>query len=281
MTTTVVKLKDGSTKFQNKDTPVLRFALKDVWFYFLTTAPRPNKGKTFNAAFPAKDSSYSVQVLVTDEDVLDEIEKSKTKDGYTKVTRAVVKAEDFEEQFKCKPPFEAKKYYFLKLNRHAGYADGATFTGAHYIPIVEVKDGKKIEHARSCVKAAKSDKHEEKKVYDAIKTEPMIGNGSKGHVILVGSWYEFEKDVNQKPMQESFVMTDLIEYVSTANGEREVSDDDMDALGLGGLETVKAAPRDAAEEIDRASEKPKPVDDGEPLDDPDADGDGEEGFQTE
>lgn len=264
--TTCVTLKAGSVKFKGKDTATCRFALKDVWFYFLTTAPRPNKGKKFDAEFPAKDSSYSVQVLVSDEDVLDEIEKSKSRDGYTKITRSVVKAEDFEEQFKCKPPFEAKKYYFLKLNRHASFSDGATFKGSHYIPVVEIKDGKKVEHEQTLLKAKKSTAHEEKKDYDAIVTSPMIGNGSQGHVILNGHWYDFESEVNQKPVQESFVLTTVIPYVSAGGGNKEVSDDDMDALGLGGLETVKATPRDAVDEINQATDDNN-NDDDEPIED--------------
>lgn len=269
--TTVAKLKDGSTKFKQKETATLRFALKDVWFYFLTTAPRPNKGKKFDACFPAKDSSYSVQVLVSDEDVLDEIEKSKTREGYSKVTRAVVKAEDFEEQFKCKPPFEAKKYYFLKLNRHAAFSDGATYEGSHYVPVVEVKDGQAVKHAQSTLKAKPHAQHEEKKNYDAIITTPMIGNGSQGHVILVGSWYEFESEVNQKPIQESFVITKLVEYVSSGK-TTEVTEDDLAALGLEGLEMVEAEKPKSHEQtiVDE-------VEDDEPMEDPES----EEGFETE
>lgn len=278
MTTTVVKMKDGVTKFKGKETATLRFALKDCYFYFLTTAPRPNKGKKFDASFPAKDSSYSVQVLVTDKKVLKEITKSKSNpNGYTKVTTNTVDADEFEEQFKCKPPFEADEYTFLKLNRHAGYGDGATFDGAHYIPVVEIKDGKRVEHARGVIKAKRHADHEDKKCYDAIITETMIGNGTQGHVILNGSWYEFENETNQKPIQESFIITDLVPYVGSGSKQKEVSDDDMEALGLGGMEVVKAEPkpRNAAEEL----EQQEAGGDDEPLTDPDDDED--EGFVTE
>lgn len=273
--TTVTKLKDGSVKFKQKETATLRFALKDVWFYFLTTAPRPNKGKKFDACFPAKDSSYSVQVLVSDEDVLDEIEKTKSRDGYTKVTRAVVKAEDFEDQFKCKPPFEAKKYHFLKLNRHASFSDGATYEGSHFVPVVEVKDGQALKHAKDVIKAKYHAEHDEKKNYDAIITTPMVGNGSQGHVILVGSWYEFEGEVNQKPIQESFVLTKLIEYVSSGK-TTEVSEDDLAALGLDGLEMVEAEKPQSHEQsiVDEVNGG----DDDEPMEDPESE---EQGFETE
>lgn len=269
--TTVVKMKDGSAKFKGKETATLRFALKDVWFYFLQTSPRPNKGKKFIPEFPAKDSSYSVQVLVSNEDILDEIEKSKSRDGYTKVTRATVKAEDFEEQFKCKPPFEAKKYYFLKLNRHASFADGATYVGSHFVPVDVVKDGKRTQYNADAIKYTKAKRHadhDDKKNYDAIGLELMVGNGSKGHVILQGSWYEFENEVNQKPIQEAFIITDLIEFVSTGK-TTEISDEEADLLGLGGLETVTAdapKPQSAADELEQATNKP-PVEDDEPLDD--------------
>lgn len=271
--TTVVKLKNGSAKFKGKDTETLRFALKDVWFYFLTTSPRPNKGKKFIPEFPAKDSSYSVQVLVSDEDVLDELEKSKTRDGYTKVTRAVVKAEDFEEAFKCKPPFEAKKYYFLKLNRHAAFADGATYPGSHFIPVDVVKDGQRIQYTTETIKYQKAKKHsdhDDKKVYDAIGLDLMVGNGSKGHVLLAGSWYEFEGDVNQKPIQESFIITDLIEYVASGKAT-EISDEEADLLGLSGLTATTAAtpkPSSPSDEVDNASGSDDDDDDA-PLDDDD------------
>lgn len=270
--TTVVKMKAGTVKFKGKETEVLRYALKDVWFYYLTTVPRANKGKTTDPSFPAKDSSYSVQVLVSDKKVLKEITKSKTNaEGYSKVTLATVDAEEFEEQFKCKPPFEAEEYTFLKLNRHASYADGATFEGAHFIPVIEIKDGKKIEHAKGRVKAKAHVDHDEKKTYDAITTAEAIGNGTKGHVILTGSWYEFEGDTNQKPIQESFIITDLIKFVNTSGGAKEVQEDDLEAMGLGGLETVKAEPQDAAEEVEQAE--------GGSIEDPDDDDDAP--FETE
>ncbi len=275
MATTVTKMKDGSVKFKGKETATLRFALKDVWFYFLTTAPRPKKGKKFVPEFPAKDSSYSVQVLVSDEDILDEIEKSKSRDGYSKVTRAVVKAEDFKEQFKCEPPFEAKKYYFLKLTRHASFSDGATYEGSHYIPVVQLKDGKVEKHAQDVIAAKPHKDHDAKKSYDAIITTPMIGNGSKGHVILSGSWYEFEDEVNQKPIQESFVITELVPYVSSGKSA-EVSEDDMAALGLEGLEVVEAEkPKTREQQI---VEEIQEEDDDEPMEDPESD---DEGFETE
>lgn len=264
--TTCVKLKDGVAKFKGKETATLRFALKDVWFYFLTTSPRPNKGKKFDPCFPAKDSSYSVQVLVSDEDILDEIEKSKTRAGYTKVTRAVVKAEDFEEAFKCKPPFEAKKYYFLKLNRHAAFGDGATYAGSHFIPVDVVKDGKRIQYTTESIKFQKAKKHadhDEKKVYDAIGLDLMVGNGTKGHVLLAGSWYEFETEVNQKPIQESFIITDLVEYVSTGK-TTEISDEEADLLGLGNLTTTAAAT--PTQQSSPSDELNKTDEDDEPLD---------------
>ncbi len=276
--TTVVALKNGSAKFKGKETETLRFALKDVWFYFLTTSPRPNKGKKFIPEFPAKDSSYSVQVLVSDEDVLDEIEKSKSRDGYSKVTRAVVKREDFVEQFKCEPPFEAKKYYFLKLNRHAAFADGATYPGSHFVPMDVVKDGQRIQYTIDSIKYQKAKKHsdhDDKKIYDAIGLDLMVGNGSKGHVILAGSWYEFEGEVNQKAIQESFIITDLIEYVSSGK-TTEISDEEADLLGLSGLTTTAAAapkqsqPSSPSDEVNDAGGDD---DDDAPLDDDD--------FQTE
>lgn len=277
--TTVVALKKGSAKFKGKETETLRFALKDVWFYFLTTSPRPNKGKKFIPEFPAKDSSYSVQVLVSDEDVLDEIEKSKSRDGYSKVTRAVVKREDFVEQFKCEPPFEAKKYYFLKLNRHAAFADGATYPGSHFVPVDVVKDGQRVQYTVDSIKYQKAKKHadhDDKKVYDAIGLDLMVGNGSKGHVILAGSWYEFEGETNQKAIQESFIITDLIEYVSSGK-TTEISDEEADLLGLSGLTTTAAAapkqstPSSPSDELDNAGAGDD--DDDAPLDDDD--------FQTE
>lgn len=264
--TTVVKLKNGSVKFKGKDTETLRYALKDVWFYFLTTSPRPNKGKKFIPEFPAKDSSYSVQVLVSDEDVLDQIEKSKKQDGYTKVTRAVVKDEDFEEAFKCKPPFEAKKYHFLKLTRHAAFADGATYEGSHFVPVMIREDGKLVKCAQGVIKAKPSKDHDDKKSYDAITTNPMIGNGSKGHVMLAGSWYEFEQETNQKPIQEQFIIEDLVAYVSSGKST-EISDDDLSALGLDGLDVVDA-PKPAQSEAEQvANGTPSDEDDNEPLDD--------------
>lgn len=273
--TTVVALKNGSAKFKGKETETSRFALKDVWFYFLTTSPRPNKGKKFIPEFPAKDSSYSVQVLVSDEDILDEIEKSKTlPNGYSKVTRAVVKREDFEEQFKCQPPFEAKKYYFLKLNRHAAFADGATYPGSHFVPVDVVKDGKRIQYNTETIKYIKAKKHadhDDKKTYDAIGLDLMVGNGSKGHVILAGSWYEFESEVNQKPIQESFIITDLVEYVSSGKNT-EISDEEADLLGLGGLETATAAaPKQSSSPSDELAQPGVNVNDYDdsPLDDED------------
>lgn len=268
--TTVVKLKSGSTKFKNKDTEIQRFALKDVWFYFLNTAPQPNKGKSASAEYPAKNCSYSVQVLVSDEDILDEIEQSKSRDGYTKVTRAVVKREDFKESFKCEPPFEAKKYYFLKLTRHASYADGATYAAAHFAPIDVVKDGKRIQYNADAIRRIKAKPHtdhDEKKSYDGLALDLMVGNGSKGHIILAGHWYEFQSEVKQKPIQESFVITDLIEYVATAKATG-ISDEEADILGLGDLETTTAAapkPTSPSDEIDQST--PPDDDDETPLDD--------------
>lgn len=277
MNTVVTRIKDGSFKFKNKETATLRFALRDVWFYFLSTSPKPKKGKTFNPCFPAKDSSYEVQVLVSDKKVLKEISKTKSNpDGYTKVTTMVVDKDDFEDQFKCKPPFEADEYHFLKLSRHASYADGATYEGAHYVPVMIRQDGKLVKCEKSFNKAKPHADHEDKKNYDAFVTSPMIGNGSHGHVILAGSWYEFEGEVNQKPIQEQFIIEDLIEYVSSGKSV-EVSDDDLAALGLEGMEVVDA-PKTAKSEAEHVADGtlPDDDDDDEPLDDPD----GEEDFET-
>ncbi|XAO54268.1 methyltransferase [Yersinia phage vB_YenM_P778] len=281
-TTTVAKLTVGKVKFQGKDTEVLRFALKNVWFYFLTTAPRPNKGKKFNASFPAKDSSYSVQVLVSDKKVLKEITKSKTNpNGYTKVTSHTVEKEDFEEQFKCAPPFEAEEYTLLKLSRHASFQDGATFDGSHAIKLQTLSDGKLVPHDRDIVKAKRHADHEDKKSYDALTTTTMIGNGTSGHVFLTGSWYEFEKEVNQKPIQEQFIITDLVEYVGGTSREAELSEEDLAALGLEGVEVVKSKPR-ALRELDEAGESGSTGSDDDALEDPeDDDAKAGEEFETD
>lgn len=276
--TTVVKLKDGVAKFKGKETATLRYALKDVFFYFLTTSPRPNKGKKFDPCFPAKDSSYSVQVLVSDKKVLKEITKSKSNaEGYSKVTTVTIDADEFEDQFKCKPPFEADEYTFLKLNRHAAFADGATYTGSHFIPMDVVKDGVRTQYTVDSIKYTKAKRHadhEDKKVYDAIGLELMVGNGTKGHVILAGSWYEFEGETNQKPIQESFIITDLVEYVSSGK-TTEISDEEADLLGLSGLTTAAAAaPKQSSSPSDELEKGTPPVEDDEPLDD-------DEGFETE
>lgn len=265
--TTVVALKNGSAKFKGKETDTLRFALKDVWFYFLTTSPRPNKGKKFDPCFPAKDSSYSVQVLVSDKKVLKEITKSKSNpNGYSKVTTATVDADDFEEAFKCKPPFEADEYTFLKLNRHAAFAGGETYEGSHYIPVMIREDGKLVKCAQTFIKAKPHKDHDEKKNYDAIATNPMIGNGSKGHVMLAGSWYEFENEVNQKPIQEQFIIEELVAYVSSGK-TTEISDDDLAALGLEGVDVVEAPKPQRSEAEKIADDEPLDSDDDEPLDD--------------
>lgn len=62
----VVKMKAPVEKYNGTERQTLRYLLKDVWFYYLNTSPRPGKGKSIDKKFPGKDCNYSVSILAED-----------------------------------------------------------------------------------------------------------------------------------------------------------------------------------------------------------------------
>lgn len=50
----VVKMKAPVEKYNGQERETLRYLLKDVWFYYLNTIPRPQKGKSVDKHFPGK-----------------------------------------------------------------------------------------------------------------------------------------------------------------------------------------------------------------------------------
>lgn len=58
----VVKMKAPVEKYNGTERQTLRYLLKDVWFYYLNTSPRPGKGKSIDKKFPGKDCNYSVSI---------------------------------------------------------------------------------------------------------------------------------------------------------------------------------------------------------------------------
>lgn len=281
----VVKMKAPVEKYNGTERQTLRYLLKDVWFYYLNTSPRPGKGKSIDKKFPGKDCNYSVSILAEDGNKLfKEFTKSKKNpEGWDKVTTEAVDADDFEEKFGCKPPFEADTYYILKVSRAAAYKDGAVWTAKQSFPVmlIEEVNGKRVavKQPMKKIKAQASDKHEDDKNYDVIHPDIAVGNGSFGSVILSTHFYTFENNVLTKPIQEQFIIDTLVPYTggNGTNGEPELDEDELAMLGLDGVED-----NGEITEEDATDHKPSnDSDDGDDEDLPDPDDEEDEDFDTE
>lgn len=280
----LIKMKSTTDKYAGEDREVARYLLKDVWFYYLQTAPRISKGKTWSKEFPAKDCSYSVSILAEDgKKLFKEFTKSKNNPEAPWDTVKVedVEREDFFDKYGCEPPFESETYYVLKVARAAAYKDGSVWAEkqSFTVSLIEEINGKRlaVKQPMRKVKAAKSDKHEDKKNYDVIHPDMMIGNGSKGSVILSTHFYTFENNIKTKPVQEQFIISDLIEYVGSdrQGADPELEDDALAALGIDGVDT-------SAElvEKDYSDDNPSKHSNSGELVDPDEEDETEE-FETE
>lgn len=278
----VVKMKSPVEKYNGQERETMRYLLKDVWFYYLNTIPRPGKGKSVDKKFPGKDCNYSVSILAKDGNKLFK-EFTKTKkspEGWDKVTTEVVDADDFEEKFGCEPPFEADTYHILKVSRAAAYKDGAVWTAKQSFPVslIEEINGKRVavKQPMKKIKALKSDKHEEDKNYDVVHPDIAVGNGSFGSVILSTHFYTFEGAVLTKPIQEQFIIDTLVPYTggTGGNSDTELDEDELAMLGLDGVEdngiVTEEEPKDTDDEGD---------DDDDDLPTPDDDDDDD--FDTE
>lgn len=281
----VVKMKAPVEKYNGTERQTLRYLLKDVWFYYLNTSPRPAKGKSIDKKFPGKDCNYSVSILAEDGNKLfKEFTKSKKNpEGWDKVTTEAVDADDFEEKFGCKPPFEADTYHILKVSRAAAYKDGAVWTAKQSFPVmlIEEVNGKRVavKQPMKKIKAQASDKHEDDKNYDVIHPDIAVGNGSFGSVILSTHFYTFENNVLTKPIQEQFIIDTLVPYNggNSANGEPELDEDELAMLGLDGVEDNGEITEEDAKDHKPSNDS----DDGDDEDLPDPDDEEDEDFDTE
>lgn len=254
--TTLTAMKPVTVKQAGQERESKRFLLKGVWFYYCATSPRLGEGKKFNKHFPAKDSHYGVNVLLSDRSVLKTLKDKKL--GFGKVTTETVDAADFEDKFKCQPPFEADEYHFLKLSRHAAYGDGATWDAIHTFPIYQIEEvnGKRtaVKVPFKTIKAVPCKDHDEKRTYDVKCPDIMIGNGSFGNIIIQGYFYVFKDALNTKPIQEQIFIEDLVEYKSSGKKPTTLEDDELAALGLEGVEDT---PDSAVEEAsDKGNDEP-------------------------
>ena len=271
----VVKMKAPVEKYNGTERQTLRYLLKDVWFYYLNTSPRPGKGKSIDKKFPGKDCNYSVSILAEDGNKLfKEFTKSKKNpEGWDKVTTEAVDADDFEEKFGCKPPCEADTYYILKVSRAAAYKDGAVWTAKQSFPVmlIEEVNGKRV--------AVKQPMKKINKNYDVIHPDIAVGNGSFGSVILSTHFYTFENNVLTKPIQEQFIIDTLVPYTggNGANGEPELDEDELAMLGLDGVEDNGEITEEDAKDHKPSNDS----DDGDDEDLPDPDDEEDEDFDTE
>lgn len=282
----VVKMKAPVEKYNGQERETLRYLLKDVWFYYLNTIPRPQKGKSVDKHFPGKDCNYSVSILAKDGNKLFK-EFTKTKknpEGWDKVTTEAVDADDFEEKFGCEPPFEAETYHILKVSRSAAYKDGAVWSAKQSFPVMLVEEinGKRVavKQPMKKIKAAKSDKHDDDKTYDVIHPDIAVGNGSFGSVILATHFYTFEGNVLTKPIQEQFIIDTLVPYTGGTGGttETELDEDELAMLGLAGVEDNGEITEEDAKDSGDEGKGGDDDDDDDDLPNPDDD---EDDFETD
>ncbi|AYD79543.1 hypothetical protein LINGLNFE_00035 [Enterobacter phage phi63_307] len=259
----LVVLKPLSVK--GKEVP--RYALKDVWFYFLNTMPQLNKGKREDASFPMKNRTFSVSVLA------DRKTAVAFKKKFTDCKIETVDAEEFEEKFKCEPPFEAETYSIIKLARHASYPDGSFFLGAHGLDVFVLEGRKPVGVAMKKIKAKPHADHEERKDYDGIVPNLAIGNGSFGTIICEEYTYTFEGAQKTKPIHQQVYISDLVAYEGGSSVDRGLEADELSELGFD--EPVQSGEIIEEEAKGASTEKSsnKPANDADNDDDGDDDND--------
>lgn len=290
----LLKMKSTTEKYSGEEREVHRYLLQDVWFYYLQTAPRIGDGKKWDKHFPAKDCSYGVSILAEDgKKLFKEFTKSKSNPEapWDTVKVEEVEREDFEDKFGCEPPFEAETYYLLKVNRAASYRDGTVWAEkqSFTVSLIEQLNGKNIavKQPMRKVKAAPSKDHIADKNYDVTHPDIMIGNGSKGSVILETHFYTFKNQIMMKPVQSQFIISNLVEYVRQERGAGnvELEDDALAALGLDGVDNSAEIIERQLESSDKGSDKtPAKTNSGElvdPDEDEDEDEEGDAPFETE
>lgn len=200
------------------------FQVRDVFFYYAKIKSPAVKYKKKATEKFFENKEYAVDVLV-DEDTADEIEAQ-----FGKVAIRKVLAKDFEEAFGVAAPFEAKKYFILKLVSHASYADGTQNT--RFLPKLKLVDGKKATN----VATVPVGNHADSK-FNGHVPDLEIGNGSKGIIVLGTYTYNFEGADTTKPIAHTLYITDLVEYKGAddydADDELGFESDDDEVMGGG------------------------------------------------
>lgn len=261
----LLKLKPLSVK--GKEIP--RYALQNVWFYFLNTMPQLGKGKKENASFPMQNRTYSVSVLADRKTAI------AFKKMFTDCKIETVDVEEFEEKFKCEPPFEAETYSIIKLARHASYPDGSVFSGAHQLELFTMDGKTPVGVPMKRIKAKAHTDHEERKDYDGIVPNLAVGNGSKGTVICEEYTYTFEGDQKTKPIHQKVYIQTLVEYTGGESVDRGLDGDELSELGFDepviNSEIIEDITPDDDNPKGKVKTKPEDDDDGDDI--PDYDGD--------
>ena len=158
-----------------------------------------------NPKFP--DTSFDKKVwktstLVTKEDVLALRKRYPIVKAFSKgviANNTVESAEEFEEKFKCAPPYEAEEYYFIEFSTYAAYQDGS-INEKNIVDVINIKGGKPVLQS--------------------------VGNGTLGHI----QWKERTfKHKGKEGLTLDLLrigVVDLVPYENTASCEFDLEEDE-------------------------------------------------------
>lgn len=208
-----------------KGKEVPRYALQNVYFYFMNTMPMLNKGKKADSSFPMKNRTFSVSVLA------DRKTAVAFKKKFSDCKIETIDSEEFEEKFKCEPPFEAETYSIVKLARHASYPDGSFYLGAHGLDVFILEGRKPVGVPMKKIKAKPHADHQEGREYDGIIPNLAVGNGTKGTVICEEYTYTFEGEQKTKPIHQAVYISELVPFEG-GSINRSLDESDLSELGF-------------------------------------------------
>lgn len=184
--------------------------------------------------YQSEDKEYSIQVLLEDEAAAKAWNKQ-----FKKQKAKSIDAEEFEQQFKVKPPFEADEYFTITLKREATYQDGNPLKEDDKPKVYILGDNGKLKD---------------------ITATKLIGNGS----IVTVSYTERTNDYGTFAKLRNVRVDTLIEYVSKGTdselGEIDDGSDEFEDAPKPKPKVVEAKPvvkAEAKPEVLKPTPKPQ------------------------